>query len=171
MLAIVAAIVLGLALILDLANVGLGSTIDLLTFVIAALLLIALHLGGVGSGLVRPQLRLVPQPPPPRRLTDTLRPVDPARLGDHGRPPRRRGRRRASSTARWRRADVPRASSAVVRPSTVAHSPRSSRSGRTWDSSARTATSAGTARPVSGWTSSSSSPERAARHVAARING
>jgi hypothetical protein len=51
MLAIVAAVVLGLALILDLANVGLGSTIDLLTFVILALLLIALHLGGVGSGL------------------------------------------------------------------------------------------------------------------------
>jgi hypothetical protein len=49
MLAIVAAVVLGLALILDLANVGLGSTIDLFTFVIVALLLLALHLGGVGS--------------------------------------------------------------------------------------------------------------------------
>jgi hypothetical protein len=50
MLALIAAIVLGLALIIDLANVGLGTTIDLLTFVIVALLLMALHLGGVGSG-------------------------------------------------------------------------------------------------------------------------
>jgi hypothetical protein len=49
MLALVAAAVLGLALILDLANVGLGTTVDLLTFVIIALLLMALHLGGVGS--------------------------------------------------------------------------------------------------------------------------
>jgi hypothetical protein len=49
MLAIVAAIILGLALILDLANVGLGGTIDLFTFVIAALLLMALHMAGVGS--------------------------------------------------------------------------------------------------------------------------
>jgi hypothetical protein len=49
MLAIVAAIVLGLALIIDLANVGLGTTIDLLTFVIVALLLMALHLAGIGS--------------------------------------------------------------------------------------------------------------------------
>jgi hypothetical protein len=49
MLALVAAAVLGLALILDLANVGLGSTIDLFTFVIVALLLMALHLGGVGT--------------------------------------------------------------------------------------------------------------------------
>lgn len=51
MLAIVAAVVLGIALIVDLANIGLGSTIDLLTFVIVALLLMALHLGGVGSHL------------------------------------------------------------------------------------------------------------------------
>jgi hypothetical protein len=51
MLAIVAAVVFGLALILDLANVGLGGNIDLLTFVIAGLLLMALHMGGVGSGL------------------------------------------------------------------------------------------------------------------------
>jgi hypothetical protein len=51
MLALVAAAVLGLALILDLANVALGSTIDLFTFVIVALLLMALHLGGVGSHL------------------------------------------------------------------------------------------------------------------------
>jgi hypothetical protein len=51
MLAIIAAIVLGLALIIDLANVGLGGTIDLFTFVIVALLLLALHLGGIGSGL------------------------------------------------------------------------------------------------------------------------
>jgi hypothetical protein len=49
MLALVAAAVLGLALILDLANVGLGGNIELFTFVIVALLLMALHLGGVGS--------------------------------------------------------------------------------------------------------------------------
>lgn len=51
MLALVAAAVLGLALILDLANVGLGTTIDLFTFVIVALLLLALHLGGVGTNV------------------------------------------------------------------------------------------------------------------------
>jgi hypothetical protein len=51
MLAIVAAVVFGLALILDLANVGLGSTITLETFVITGLLLVALHLGGVGTTL------------------------------------------------------------------------------------------------------------------------
>ena len=50
MLAIVAAIVLGLALILDLANVGLGGNIELFTFVIVALLLMALHMAGIGSG-------------------------------------------------------------------------------------------------------------------------
>lgn len=49
MLALVAAAVLGLALILDLANVNLGGNIELFTFVIVALLLMALHLGGVGS--------------------------------------------------------------------------------------------------------------------------
>jgi hypothetical protein len=50
MLAIVAAILFGLALILDLANVSLGNTIDVMTIVIAGLLLLALHLGGVGTG-------------------------------------------------------------------------------------------------------------------------
>lgn len=51
MLAIVAAVVLGLALILDLANVNLGSTITLETFVIVGLLLMALHMAGVGTAL------------------------------------------------------------------------------------------------------------------------
>jgi len=50
MLAIIAAIVLGIALLIDLLNIGTGTTIDLFTFVIVALLLMALHLGGVGSG-------------------------------------------------------------------------------------------------------------------------
>ncbi len=51
MLALAAAAVLGIALIIDLLNIGLSSPIDLMTFVIVALLLLALHLGGVGSGL------------------------------------------------------------------------------------------------------------------------
>ena len=50
MLAIIAAIVLGLALIIDLLNIGTGNTITLETFIILALLLLALHLGGVGTG-------------------------------------------------------------------------------------------------------------------------
>jgi hypothetical protein len=50
MLAIVAAILFGLALLLDLANVSLGGNIDLFTIVTAGLLLLALHLAGVGSG-------------------------------------------------------------------------------------------------------------------------
>ncbi len=49
MLALVAAAILGLALILDLANVSLGGNIDIMTLVIVALLLLALHLGGVGT--------------------------------------------------------------------------------------------------------------------------
>ena len=49
MLAIIAAIVFGLALILDLANVNLGDTISLETFVIVGLLLMALHMAGIGS--------------------------------------------------------------------------------------------------------------------------
>jgi thiamine transporter ThiT len=50
MLAIVAAVVLGLALILDLANVTIGGNIEIMTLVILALLLMALHMGGIGSG-------------------------------------------------------------------------------------------------------------------------
>jgi hypothetical protein len=49
MLALVAAAILGLALILDLANVSLGGNIEIMTLVIVALLLLALHLGGVGT--------------------------------------------------------------------------------------------------------------------------
>src|SRR5687768_8203469 len=48
MFAIVAAILFGLALLLDIANVGLGSSIDLSTIVIAGLLFVALHLAGLG---------------------------------------------------------------------------------------------------------------------------
>jgi hypothetical protein len=51
MLAIVAAILFGLALILDLANANLGGTIGLDTIVIAGLLCLALHLGGVGTAM------------------------------------------------------------------------------------------------------------------------
>jgi hypothetical protein len=50
MLAIIAAILFGLALLLDLANVGLGNTIDIMTIVIAGLLFLALHQGGIGTG-------------------------------------------------------------------------------------------------------------------------
>jgi hypothetical protein len=49
MLAIVAAILFGLALILDLANVALGDVITLQTLLFAGLLFLALHLGGVGT--------------------------------------------------------------------------------------------------------------------------
>jgi len=50
MLAIVAAILFGIALLLDLANEGLGDGIDAGTFVTAGLLCLALHLAGVLSG-------------------------------------------------------------------------------------------------------------------------
>lgn len=51
MLAIVAAILFGLALLLDLANVSLGDTINTGTLVTAGLLCVALHLAGVGVGV------------------------------------------------------------------------------------------------------------------------
>ena len=50
MLAIIAAVIFGLALLLDLANVSLGSVIDGGTLLLAGLLCVALHLAGVGAG-------------------------------------------------------------------------------------------------------------------------
>ena len=50
MLAIVAAILFGLALLLDIANVGAIGTIEIWTFVYAGLLCLALHMAGVGTG-------------------------------------------------------------------------------------------------------------------------
>ena len=48
MFAIVAAILFGLALLLDIANVSLGGNIDIGTIVTAGLLCVALHLAGFG---------------------------------------------------------------------------------------------------------------------------
>jgi hypothetical protein len=48
MFAIVAAILFGLALLLDLANANLGGNIDVGTIVTAGLLCVALHLAGLG---------------------------------------------------------------------------------------------------------------------------
>lgn len=50
MLAIIAAVAFGLALLFDLADVALGSAITSGTLVTLGLLLIALHLAGVGTG-------------------------------------------------------------------------------------------------------------------------
>jgi len=50
MLAIIAAVAFGLALILDLAKVALGDVITVNTLVVLGLLLLALHLAGVGTG-------------------------------------------------------------------------------------------------------------------------
>ncbi|MFD9704094.1 hypothetical protein [Lentzea sp. NPDC059081] len=50
MLAIIAAIAFGLALILDLAKAGLGDVITGNTLLLLGLLLLALHLAGVGTG-------------------------------------------------------------------------------------------------------------------------
>lgn len=49
MFAIIAAVIFGLALILDLADASLGSTIDGGTLLTAGLLCVALHLAGVGA--------------------------------------------------------------------------------------------------------------------------
>ena len=51
MLAILAAVFFGLALLLDLANASLGSTIDTHTLLYAGLLCVALHMAGVGAGV------------------------------------------------------------------------------------------------------------------------
>jgi hypothetical protein len=50
MLAIIAAVAFGLALLLDLADVSLGEVITLNTLVTLGLLLLALHMAGVGTG-------------------------------------------------------------------------------------------------------------------------
>jgi hypothetical protein len=51
MFAILAAVLFGLALIFDLANTNLGSTINSGTLVTAGLLCVALHLAGIGTVL------------------------------------------------------------------------------------------------------------------------
>ncbi len=50
MMAMIAAVAFGLALILDLAKVALGEVITVNTLVVLGLLLLALHLAGIGSG-------------------------------------------------------------------------------------------------------------------------
>jgi hypothetical protein len=50
MLAILAAIIFGLALLLDLADANVGDALNNTTLVTAGLFCIALHLAGVGSG-------------------------------------------------------------------------------------------------------------------------
>ncbi|RBQ20561.1 hypothetical protein DP939_11860 [Spongiactinospora rosea] len=53
MLAVVAAIVFGLGLLLDLVGVSLGAGINATTFMLLGLLLLALHQAGVGTAGVR----------------------------------------------------------------------------------------------------------------------
>ena len=141
MLAIVAAVVLGLALILDLANVGLGSTIDLVTFVIV---------GAAADGAAPGRRRLAPErphrrlahPPPFARLTQAFVSATTdatTACGISARLQRRALAAGRCATGEQRRGQAPRPS---------AHSPRSSRSGRTCVSSASTASPAGTARQV-----------------------
>jgi hypothetical protein len=50
MLAIVAAVIFGLALVLDLADANLGDAFTPITLITAGLFCLALHLAGVGSG-------------------------------------------------------------------------------------------------------------------------
>jgi hypothetical protein len=49
--AIIAAVIFGLALILDLANAALGDTITTTTLIIAGLLCVSLHMAGVGAAV------------------------------------------------------------------------------------------------------------------------
>jgi len=49
--AIIAAVIFGLALILDLADATIGSSIDGLTLLMAGLLCISLHLAGIGTNV------------------------------------------------------------------------------------------------------------------------
>ncbi|PZG29297.1 hypothetical protein C1I98_32270 [Spongiactinospora gelatinilytica] len=53
MLAVVAAIVFGLGLLLDLVGVELGAGINATTFMLLGLLLLALHQAGVGTAGIR----------------------------------------------------------------------------------------------------------------------
>ena len=55
MLALAAAVVFGLALILDWANANLGDAFTSMTLLLLGLLLLALHLGGVGASF-RPRV-------------------------------------------------------------------------------------------------------------------
>lgn len=57
MLAIIAAVIFGLALLLDLADASLGSVLDGGTLLLAGLLCLALHLAGVGAGTRLSSLR------------------------------------------------------------------------------------------------------------------
>jgi len=56
MLAIVAAVLLLIALVLELATLAFGS-LDALVFITAGLLCLALHLAGVGTSSMRSRLR------------------------------------------------------------------------------------------------------------------
>jgi hypothetical protein len=56
-LAIIAAVIFGLALLLDLANASLGTVLDGGTLLMAGLLCVALHLAGVGVGTRVPSFR------------------------------------------------------------------------------------------------------------------
>jgi hypothetical protein len=47
--AIIAAVIFGLALILDLANASLGDTLTATTLIIAGLLCVSLHMAGIGA--------------------------------------------------------------------------------------------------------------------------
>ncbi|WNV89501.1 hypothetical protein [Umezawaea sp. Da 62-37] len=57
MLAIIAAVIFGLALLLDLADASIGSVLIPDTLVTAGLLCVALHLAGVGTSVRRPSFR------------------------------------------------------------------------------------------------------------------
>jgi hypothetical protein len=57
MLAIVAAVIFGLALLLDLADASIGSVVTGGTLITAGLLCVALHLAGVGASARRPSFR------------------------------------------------------------------------------------------------------------------
>lgn len=51
MFAIIAAVIFGLALILDLAKADLGATITTTTLIIAGLLCVSLHMAGIGTAV------------------------------------------------------------------------------------------------------------------------
>jgi hypothetical protein len=57
MLALIAAAVFGLALLLDLLDVSGGDALNAGTLMLVGFLLIALHLGGIGTSVSRPYYR------------------------------------------------------------------------------------------------------------------
>jgi hypothetical protein len=57
MLAIVAAVIFGLALLLDLADATVGDAFDSTTLLMAGMLCLSLHLAGVGTSIRRPAWR------------------------------------------------------------------------------------------------------------------